>query len=57
MLKNEYLVTKIGFDTAENEPSEIVKYGCWTTTDRAPCNSKEVLGDLAEAAQARERPP
>ena len=39
MLKNEYLVTKIGFDTAENEPSEIVKYGCWTTTDRAPCRS------------------
>ena len=23
MLKNEYLLTKIGFDTAENEPSEV----------------------------------
>ena len=42
MLKNEYLVTKIGFDTAENEPSEIVKYGCWTTTDRAPCTGVTV---------------
>ena len=37
MLKNEYLVAKIGFDTAENEPSENLKLGCRTTTGRRPC--------------------
>jgi hypothetical protein len=29
MLKNEYLVAKIGFDTAENEPSEKCGSGSW----------------------------
>ena len=27
MLKNEYLVAKIGFDTAENEPSKVWRFG------------------------------
>ena len=27
-LKNEYLVAKIGLDTAENEPSEKCAFGC-----------------------------
>ena len=29
MLKNAYLDAKIGFDTAENEPSEICGIGSW----------------------------
>ena len=33
-----YLVAKVGVDTAENEPSEILEFGGRPTTDRGPCN-------------------
>ena len=29
MLHNEYMIKKIGFDTAENEPSKICGIGSW----------------------------
>ena len=31
-----HLLAKIGVDTAENEPPEILKFGCRLTTDRGP---------------------
>ena len=31
-----YSLAKIGVDTAENEPSAILKFGCRPTTDRGP---------------------
>ena len=37
MLKNEYFVTIIGFDTPENERSENLKLSCRTKTGRRPC--------------------
>lgn len=37
MLKNEYFVAKIGVDTAETEPSDILKFGWRPTTGRGPC--------------------
>ena len=36
-LSDEYLIAKIGVNTADNEPSEILKFGCRPTTDRGPC--------------------
>ena len=32
-----YLLATIGVDTAENEPSEILKFGCRPRTDSVPC--------------------
>ena len=32
-----FLLPNVGVDTAENEPSKILKFGCRPTTDRGPC--------------------
>ena len=50
MLQHEYLVTKIGFDTAENEPCEV----CPLSVARSPCTDprgipEEARPDVAEA--------
>jgi hypothetical protein len=39
MLKKSYLSAKTGVDEADNEPSEILKFGCRPTTDRGPCKT------------------
>ena len=45
-LSNESLPTKISVDSAENEPSEILKFGCRPTTDKGPCR-----GELVEPVE------
>ena len=49
-LSNEYSFAKIGVDTAENEPSEILNIGCRPTTDRGPCTC-QVCGTLHQRSR------
>ena len=40
MLQNEYLVAKFGFDTAENEPQEVLQFSAGKLADEVrPCLS------------------
>ena len=50
-LSQGYLLANIGVDTAENEPSEVLKFGFRPTTDRRPC-SKPVSRNAASSGSA-----
>ena len=51
MLQNEYLVTKIGFDTAENEPSRVIFSLSKDATKASTC--RHSLDSSLPAAQDR----